>query len=143
MTFEYSQRVVVEAELDIDNIGQCAILARTDLGEEYYLMIRSELGEVDIVEYGPAIPDMSKLPASVTYLYDHFEYSDYKLQKRIDKFLNNTKRGITQAQCVQVDEILPHIESAAHLLFTGEYMSVPRYSDEAPDDLEDFLEDEE
>ena len=93
MKFEYSQRVVVEAELDIENIGQCAILARTDLGEEYYLMIRSELGDVDVIEYGPSIPDLEKFPANVVYTYDHFEYSDYKLQKRIDKFLDFCKNS--------------------------------------------------
>lgn len=125
MKFEYSQRVVVEAELDIENIGQCAILARTDLGEEYYLMIRSELGDVDVVEYGPSIPDLAKFPASVVYTYDHFEYSDYKLQKRIDKFLNNAKRGITQAECVQISDILPNIKSPAHQLFEDEYFPVP------------------
>lgn len=117
MTFEYCQRIMVEAQIDIPDIGECAILARTDLGEEFYLLIRSELGYCHVVEYGPSIPDLSVLPASVTYTYDYFEYSQYKLEKRIEKFLNNSKRGITQAQVVEVGDILPHFRNLATVIF--------------------------
>lgn len=134
MTFEYCQRVTVDAEIDIPDIGECAILARTDLGEEYYFLTRSELGYVDIIEYGPAIPELSVLPANVVYTYDHFEWSTYKIEKRIDKFLNNTKRGITQAQVVEPWEVLQHIQSPAHRLFDASI----------PDDIEEdvLIEDE-
>lgn len=127
MTFEYCQRVLVDAEIDIPDIGECAILARTDLGEEFYLLIRSELGFCDVVEYGPSIPDLTALPANVSYTYDHFEWSQYKLQKRIDKFLNNPKRGITQAQVVEPWEVLQHIKSPAHVLFD---LEIPQDNDE-------------
>ena len=40
MTFEYLQRVVVDAELNVDDIGQCVILGRNDIGEESYLLNR-------------------------------------------------------------------------------------------------------
>ena len=134
MTFEYCQRVTVDAEIDIPDIGECAILARTDLGEEYYLLIKSEYGFCHVVEYGPAVPDLTVLPANVTYTYEYYEWSQYKIQKKIDKFLNNPKRGITQAQNIEPWEALQNIQSPAHKIFDCEK---PLFNDEDEDVLID------
>ena len=62
MTFEYMQRVVVEANLEVDNVGDCVLQANNDFGNEYYLLIKTELGWSEVLEYGPCIPDIQILP---------------------------------------------------------------------------------
>ena len=105
MTFEYLQRVVIEAQLEVDNIGQCVILGNTDFGEEYYIVIATELGWTEVLEYGPITPDLSLLPLNYNISYSRFEYNEYKIERIIDKFLNNPKRGITQARVVELADI--------------------------------------
>ena len=111
MTFEYLQRVLVDAQLDVEDVGCCAILARNDLGEEFYLLTRSEMGWVEVIEYGPCTPDLDILPFNIQLLYDRFEFSQYKLEKRIDKFLNNPKRAITQAETTTFEKLKPLIRN--------------------------------
>ncbi len=105
MTFDYLQRVVVEGQLTVDDIGQCVILGRNDLGEEYYLLIRTELGFTEKIEYGPATPDIDILPFNVNLNYSRFEFNQYKIEKTIDRFLNDPKRGITQAEVVDIESV--------------------------------------
>lgn len=102
-TFEYMQVVTVGAQLEIDDIGECAILARNDLGEEYYLITTTYMGQTEIIEYGPCIPDIQLLPKSVTYKYNRIDYSEYKIENYIDKFLN--KNPITFAEVTDMETI--------------------------------------
>lgn len=105
MTFEYLQRVVVDGELDVENIGQCVIQANNDLGEEFYLIIKTVMGWSEILEYGPCLPDMELLSANYNISYSRIEYNQGKLERVIDKFLNNPKRMITQAKVVDIQDI--------------------------------------
>ena len=101
--FDYMQVITVGAQLEVEDIGDCCILGRDDLGQEYYFVTRTNLGTTDIVEYGPAVPDFDMLPKSVTYKFDRIDYSEAKIEKRIDKFL--TGHAITYAQVVDLEEI--------------------------------------
>lgn len=104
-SFEYMQVVTVNAQLDIDDIGDCAIIARDDLGKEYYLVVTTLMGQTEIIEYGPSLPDMRVLNASITYKYSRFDYSEFKIEKAIEKFLN--KNPITYAEVTTLDVIKP------------------------------------
>lgn len=105
MTFEYLQRVVVESELEVDNIGQCVIQANNDIAEEFYLIIKTELGWTEVLEYGPIIPDLPLLQTNYQIKYSRFEYNETKIERIIDKFLNEPKRIITQAKITSLEEI--------------------------------------
>lgn len=105
MTFDYLERVVVEGQLEVEDIGQCAIQANSDLGEEYYLIIKTELGWTEILDYGPFVPDIELLPYNYTIKYSRIEYNQSKIERAIDKFLNDPKRCITQAKVVCIEEI--------------------------------------
>ena len=100
MNFDYLVTRVVGAQLDVEDIGNVAIRGYADMGTEYYLVIKTDLGWVEVFEYGPIVSDIYELPKSVKYSYDRFEYSEYKLEKRIDKFLNNPSYGITIAEII-------------------------------------------
>ena len=102
-TFEYMLIRTVGAELKVDDIGECCILGRDDLGQEYYMVVTTHMGLTDIVEYGPALPDFEVLPKSVTYKFDRIDFSEFKIEKRIDKFL--TSHPITYAEVVKLEDI--------------------------------------
>lgn len=117
MTFDYLQRITVNAQLDVDNIGQCFILGRNDLGEEYYLITRTTLGFTEVITYGPVCPEIGILPVNVSMYYTRFEFSQRKIENLIDRFLNDGKKGITQAEVASFDSIEPHIkDSIAQIL---------------------------
>ena len=101
--FDYMQVITVGAQLEVDEVGDCCILGRDDLGQEYYLIIKTKMGTCNIIEYGPALPDFEILPKKVTYKFDREDYNETKLSKRIEKFL--VAYPITYAQCVELEEI--------------------------------------
>ena len=119
MTFEYLQRVVVDAQLDVENIGQCVLQANNDYGEEFYLIIITELGWSEILEYGPIVPDLETLPYSYTVTYNRIEYNQGKLERAIDKFLNNPKRMITQAKVTDLESIVDNLVNPINRLTAG------------------------
>lgn len=119
MTFEYLQRVVIDAQLDVDNIGDCTILGRNDIGEEFYLIVRTELGWTEIFEYGPYIPDLNMLPNNYNIKYSKIEYNQGKLERIIDKFLNDPKKVISQAQVVELYEIREFLVNPIDIAFNN------------------------
>lgn len=104
MRFEYFKQLVVGDQLEIDDIGNVCIVANDDLGHTYTLIVKTLLGQVQVWEFGPIIPDSAELLPNVASLYSRFEYSDNKVTKVIDKFLNNSYRSITQARVVDISE---------------------------------------
>lgn len=117
MRFEYLQRVIVDAELEVDNIGDVVIQANNDLAEEFYLIIKTELGWVEVIESGPIVPDLNLLPLNYNIKYSRFEYNQSKIERIIDKFLNDPKRIITQAKIVELEDIVDNIVNPVTKMF--------------------------
>lgn len=97
MTYEYFYTSLATGELEVEDPGNCTIQACNDIGMIWYLIIQTTLGWTKIMEYGPATPDFEELPKSVFCTFERIEFNDKKLNKKINDFLNNPKRGITQA----------------------------------------------
>jgi len=104
MNFEYLIKIKKEDSIDIENVGNCAIDVFNDMGFEWILLISTDEGITEILEYGPIVPDIEKLPNSVSYTYDRINYSQSKISTRIDKFLNAGYRMITQASEISKEE---------------------------------------
>ena len=117
MTFDYMQRVVIDAQLEVEDIGNCIISARNDVAEEFYLLIKTELGWTEIIEYGPCLPDLEILPFYVSQTYQRIEFNQGKICSIIQKFLNNPKRLITQAEVTELDEIKDFIRNPLHKVY--------------------------
>lgn len=117
MTFEYLQRIIVDAQLDVDNIGECVLLGRNDLGEEFYLIIRTDMGWTEQINFGPVTPEVDILPFNINLTYARFEFNQAKLMRAIDKFLNDPKKMITQADVIEIDSIQEGIQASIMKIF--------------------------
>ena len=82
--------------IDVIDIGNVCLNALNDYGQEWYLMINTELGWTTIKEFGPLLVDTDNIAPYFDYKMFQYEYSDKKIAKVIDKFINNQKRMITQ-----------------------------------------------
>lgn len=107
--FDYFYTTKINAQLCVNNIGNCVIKANDDFGNDYFLLIKTKLGSTYIVEYGPYNPDLK--PNHVSYLFDKLDYNEYKIEKRIEKFLTSSNRGITQAEEVNEEDIIEYLVS--------------------------------
>ena len=100
MNFQYFTTKVINAELEVDDIGSCAIKGFNDLGAEYILIIETQLGVSRILTAGPVQPDFDLLPDATDIQFQREEFNERKIGKIISGFLNNSKAQITQAfQC--------------------------------------------
>lgn len=99
--------------IDIEDIGNVCLLVNNDLGQNWVLLIKTILGITYILEYGPFYYHKNS-----DYVYSCFQkidYSEYKLKKRIDKFINDPKRVITQVQFIDEDEARLLIKSVVEV----------------------------
>jgi len=84
-TFEYDCMRVARSILEIENIGQCALRATNEVGEDYYLIIRTSLGKSYIFTYGPIMPDIPALPPKVSCQLERIDYKEARLNQYIKR----------------------------------------------------------
>lgn len=108
MKFQYFQTVTLNADIEIEDIGNCAIKAFTDLGNEYILIIDTLLGWSRIFQYGPIVQG-EQWPLAVNEAYFKIEFNERRIKQTIEKFLNMV--GITQAFEVTKTEALEDCKS--------------------------------
>lgn len=96
MEFKYFYITEASDAIDIENLGNCFIEAYNDFGARFYLWIQTDLGFTKILEAGPyAEVNIPTKTANISYT--QIEYSDSKITKRIETFLNSPKYMIRQA----------------------------------------------
>lgn len=98
--------------IDIENIGNVSLQLNNDLGDCWFLIIKTSLGWTTIHEFGPLnASNTEELGYHFQYKYDKQEYNDTKLIKRIDKFMNDPKKMITQIFFIDGDEALTSLHN--------------------------------
>ena len=118
MKFEYFQTVTMNNELDIEDIGQCAIMTTTDVGICNLMIIDTYLGVSRIFTYGPFNPEFEeRINTYVSVRYA--DYSEYFLIKTIKNFIN--VQGITQAQCIDRDDAINMCKDITECLQNKEF----------------------
>ena len=88
MKFEYLKRTVSDDAIEIADIGNCALHAFGDMGDEYVLVIRTVLGMSEIFFSGPFVPQDSKPPLDFECTYTRLPFSEKAIKKKINNFLN-------------------------------------------------------
>lgn len=97
-SFDYLYQLVAQDSLEINNIGNTCIHMFNDLGYEWYMIIETDLGECSIKAFGPLHVDKENY-FNMGFKFEcfHFDYKESIICNRIDKFLNDPKKSITQA----------------------------------------------
>lgn len=103
MDIPYFHSVEAQDSLTVQEPGQCLIECSNDAGQFWYLYIKSIYGECFIYEFGPTLGDAID-PKSFNFNYYRMPYSDTRLESVLSKFLNNSKRVITQAREITEEE---------------------------------------
>ena len=104
-TFEYNQIRTALGMLEIEDIGNCAIRAVGIQTEEYYMVIRTNLGKSYIFNYGPIVPDLMTMPDYVGCSLTKIDYNEKRLIQLVDKWLNDSRKEIQEAEQVADTEI--------------------------------------
>lgn len=104
MVFEFNHQLLPQNILDIGEIGEFAIEACNDEQYYWYMVARSILGTTIIATCGPVIPDVAFLPSGFSMTLDKVPYKEEKIAKAISMFLNDRKKGITDAKVIDVIE---------------------------------------
>lgn len=109
-SFNYLYIQSSQDTIEIEDIGNIIIEANNDLGQSWLLWISTLLGFSYIIEYGP-YSQVGKFSEYVNSNFQRIEYSEYKLEKKIDKFLNEPKRFITQVSFIDEHEARQKIKN--------------------------------
>jgi hypothetical protein len=117
MTFEYLVKIKKESSINIEDIGNCALDVFNDLGFEWVLLIKTVEGTTQIVEFGPTLADIDYPPAKVNYSYDRIDFSESKIINRIQKFLTDGYRNVTQAFEITQEEAKEKMKNLVDYLY--------------------------
>ena len=111
MIFDYMRTVQSLDIIDIADIGNTCINAFNDEGEEWFLTINTYQGWTETVEFGPLVTEQDKIRPYFSYNRYSYEYNEKKLERAIDKFINNPSRRITQVFEVEKDEAKSRLDA--------------------------------
>lgn len=111
MKFDYCKVTQSMDSLDIEDIGNCSLLAFNDTGQKFILIIDTQLGTTRVFNYGPINIDLELLPRKVDCSFERLNYSESRIKIIIKNFLNNYMFKITQAQVIDKQEALNNCRS--------------------------------
>ena len=77
MNFSYSYTRQATGDIEIDDIGNCNIVAYNDNADEFYLRITTEDGWSTIIDAGPVTPDLE--PKYFAMFYKKLEFNEKKI----------------------------------------------------------------
>lgn len=103
--FDYLYQYVAQDTLEVDDIGNTCIHVLNDLGYEWYMTIKTELGRSVMKTFGPFHVDGNdSFSWGFRFECSSFDYKESQICGRIDKFINDPKKSITQAMICEEDE---------------------------------------
>ena len=105
MNFEYAFQPRATADIDIEDPFNCVIKGTTQSGKISILVIKTVLGETQIIEYGLIEENSANLLPSVRYLYTRIPFSEKTIIGKIKKFLNDSFYDIFQAEEVALEDV--------------------------------------
>jgi hypothetical protein len=94
MIFEYSVQKTFNQSIDVVDMGNMALRCTNRIKDEYYLIIKTVMGKVSILKFGPVCPDIDALLDDFSTTYKKIDYKESTLYREIDKFINDFKKDI-------------------------------------------------
>lgn len=106
MIFDYVKTSFFTEQIQIDDIGNCAIRAEDSDGAFHYMLVATKFGITRIIKFGPHVPDITILAKGFNLSYSMFKWSEKKLSKEIEQFVNDPFRKIIDAKTILLEEAL-------------------------------------
>ena len=104
VTFKYLYVPTAMDSIEIEDLGNVYLRASNDDADEWYMSVKTSLGWVEIKQFGPLKIDEEGFNFFFNFLYQKFEYSEKRLYKIIDEFINNSKKAITIAEVISKED---------------------------------------
>ena len=98
MIFEYSVQKTFNESIDVVDIGNTALKCVGSKLDEYYIILKTVMGKVYIIKYGPVCPDIDMLIDDFTVSYKKIDYKEAAIHKEVDKFINDFRKEITTVE---------------------------------------------
>lgn len=111
MLFNYVRTLNYMDSIDIDDIGNCCIQAFNDYGLEWILKIETKLGWSTTKIFGPFEVNNNSMSDSFMYAKSACEFNHKKIYKKIDDFINDSKKEITQVFLIEDDIYLEKLNN--------------------------------
>ena len=119
LSFPYFKQEIINAELEVEDIGNVAIKAFDDLGNEFVLVTDTYIGFSRIFQFGPIRADSDLIPDHCSMSYSKIEFNQRILVKTIDAFVN--RKGITQAVVVDKEDVLRDCKDIIKFMYQREF----------------------
>ena len=114
MTFEYMHISTSMDSIDVEDIGNVYIKASNDNADVWFMSIKTFLGWCEVKQFGPLKLDENGFDYFFNFFFQKFEYSEKKLFKLINEFINNPKKSITIAEVITAEEFNGKLEEVAN-----------------------------
>lgn len=109
-TIPFAPVSVNSNELTIENIGDFAICATNELGQEYYMIVQTESGVTRCMTYGPALLELPVTPCKSKMSFETLTFDSKKILSSVSRFL--LSNNCTEAEIHDAQEILNFILSS-------------------------------
>lgn len=106
MILDYNAQRQFQNQLQIDDIGNIGLICSTEDGVEYYLALKTIMGKVMEVKFGPLIPDAPLIPDFFSLFYRTLQYKEPVIIKEINSFINDPKKKIIDIKVVSPEELI-------------------------------------
>ena len=106
MILDYNAQRQFQNQLQIDDIGNIGLICSTEDGVEYYLALKTIMGKVMEVKFGPLIPDAPLIPDFFSLFYRTMQYKEPVIIKEINSFINDPKKKIIDIKVVSPEELI-------------------------------------
>lgn len=129
MIYDYSGTKTFAASLEVDDPGNCAIMANgyypvckgVKFPGDYYMIVKTIAGKTTIIKWG-AVTDLEELPSGYGLDVKTFNYKEQTIHKEITLFLNDGQKYIYDAKTVSEDEAFENLPKDYNYVATLERM---------------------
>ena len=98
MILEYSVQKTFNEYIDIVDIGNTALKCVSNNFDEYYIIIKTIMGKVSILTFGPTCPELDMLVNDFSVSYKKIDYKETAIHKEVNKFINDFRKEITSVE---------------------------------------------
>ena len=105
-SIEYLPQESFLASVEVEDIGNVALVMYDDMGHEWYLLTITSLGWTKVYMFGPLMIDVDSLVVkSFSFTYSEIEYRETKLISMMEKFIQDPRKCVTQVLEINRDDV--------------------------------------